>query len=81
MIIYFLNFLKTIEEDYILPQLNNLTDNLTVILIVLFIVMVITEVIYYFGSSFLVTKRLSETLNIYVIMDKFFGSEETKEKK
>ena len=81
MIIYFLNFLKTIEEDYILPQLNDLTDNLTIILIVLFIVMVITEVIYYFGSSFLVTKRLSETLNIYVIMDKFFGSEETKEKK
>ena len=81
MIIYFLNFLKTIEDEYILPQLNDLTDRLTVILIVLFIVMVITEVFYYFGTSFLVTKRLSETLNIYVIMDKFFGAEEIKEKK
>ena len=75
-IVFFKNYFKDIEYDYILPQFKNTIDNLTTFLVLIFFIMVITEIFYYIFSNLFVIGELSSSLNNFKIFEKFFCYEE-----
>ena len=84
LIIFFLNYLNNLEKLFILPQINDLIDELKLFLIIVFIFLVFSEFFNYIGSLFFVTRKLLYSLNNYIIMERFFNYEittNTKDKK
>jgi hypothetical protein len=75
-IVFFKNYFRDIEYDYILSQFGNTIDNLTTFLVIIFFIMVITEIFYYIFSNLFVIGELSSSLNNFKIFEKFFCYEE-----
>ncbi len=75
-IVFFKNYFRDIEYDYILSQFGNTIEHLTTFLVIIFFIMVITEIFYYIFSNLFVIGELSSSLNNFKIFEKFFCYEE-----
>ena len=80
-IVYGLDTIYLIQEEYLYPDIYNAFDNLSIFLIIVFIFMVIYEIIYYYQTNILILNKLNQSINNYYILEKFFIIQEEKSSK
>ncbi len=80
-IVYGLDTIYLIQEEYLYPDIYNAFDNLSIFLIIVFIFMVIYEIIYYYQTNILILNKLIQSINNYYILEKFFIIQEEKNSK
>jgi hypothetical protein len=80
-IVYGLDTLYLIQEDYFFPDLYDAFDKLSVFLIIVFIFMVVYEILYYYQTNILILNKLIQSINNYYILEKFFIIQEEKRSK
>ena len=77
-IVYGLDTLYLIQEDYFFPDLFNSFNNLNVFLIFIFIFLVVYEIFYYYQTNIFILNKLNQSINNYHILEKFFVIKEEK---
>ena len=80
-IVYGLDTIYFIQEDYLFPDIYKAFDNLSIFLIIVFIFMVIYEILYYYQTNILILNNLIQSINNYYILEKFFIIQEEKSSK
>ncbi len=80
-IVYGLDTIFLIQEDYLFPDIYKAFDNLSIFLIFVFILMVIYEILYYYQTNILILNKLIQSINNYYIVEKFFIIQEEKNSK
>jgi hypothetical protein len=80
-IVYGLDTIYFIQEEFLYPAINEAFDNLNAFLIMIFIFMVVYEIIYYYQTNILILNKLIQTINNYIIIEKFFIIKEEKSSK
>ena len=75
--IFYMTFLGNFEDDYIIPDLENMINGLTNFILIIFIIMIIFQIFNYIQGSYIILDRFVQTIEVYNVIGKFF---ETKEK-
>ena len=81
IIFYAIETLAYILDNYVVEDLNKSVNDLSSFLILIFVLMVLVEIINYIQSNIFILNKLTDQINNYMIMEKFFIVKDTKDKK
>ena len=81
VIFYAIETLAYILDNYVVEDLNKSVNNLSSFLILMFVLMVLVEIINYIQSNIFILNKLTDQINNYMIMEKFFIIKDLKDKK
>ena len=81
VIFYAIETLDYILDNYVVEDLNKSVNNLSSFLILMFVLMVLVEIINYIQSNIFILNKLTDQINNYMIMEKFFIIKDLKDKK
>jgi hypothetical protein len=78
--IFYMTFLGDFEDDYIIPDLENMINGLTNFILIIFIIMIIFQIFNYIQGSYIILDRFVQTIEVYNVIGKFFETKEKNEK-